>query len=176
MDGTRHASCVGQCRPRSDGPGFARRPPSEHADALRSRNASAAIPRGDFPACDPWRGENPRRISAPGGCRPDHPLVAAGAQGYERRTRSRRAESAGVGRSQVRCCARGSCDSANHPTGLARLGRLSRALGVDDSNYLTGFSSRKPRGGSVRVNDAGWPCDGMLSDATLPPLPMLLPP
>ena len=101
-------------------------PPSEHADASRSRNAPAAIPRGDSPACDPWRGDNPRRISAPGGCRPDHPLVAAGAAGHERRARSRRAESAVVGRSQVRRCARGSSDSANHPTGCSdRLSSLA---------------------------------------------------
>ena len=46
----------GQCRTRNDGPGFGRRPPSEHADAPRSpefvegrsRNALGAIPRGDF--------------------------------------------------------------------------------------------------------------------------------
>ena len=63
--------------------------------AVRSRNAPGAIPRGDFPACDPCRPEDPLRISALGGCRPDYPLVAAAANEYERRARSRRAQVGG---------------------------------------------------------------------------------
>ena len=131
--------CVSDSCVRSDGPGSGRRLPSEHADALRSRNAPVAIPRGDFPACDPWRGENPRGISALGGCRLDHPLVAAAADEYERRTRSRRAESAVVGRSQARRCVRGSCDtrklSTALPDGLRYREPLS-ALGIGNCELI----------------------------------------
>jgi len=60
-------------RPRHGGR-FGRRTPLKHADAVRSRNAPGAIPRAGFPTGDPWCGEHPRRIRAPGGCRPHHPL------------------------------------------------------------------------------------------------------
>jgi len=56
------------------GAGSVRRTPLEHAAAVRSRNARGAIPRADFRACDPWCTDHPWRISAPGGCRPEHPI------------------------------------------------------------------------------------------------------
>ena len=77
------------------GGGFGRRTPLEHAAAVRSRNARAAIHRVDFRPCDPRKSSDHRRIRAPGGCRPGSPIVDAPAEGYERRARSRRAEVGG---------------------------------------------------------------------------------
>ena len=83
-------------RPR-DG-GAARRTPLEHTAATRSRNAPAAIPRVDSRPCDPCRRHSRRRICAPGGCRADCFLVDAGADGSERRARSRCAGAGGPAR------------------------------------------------------------------------------
>ena len=47
---------------------------------MRSRKARPAIPRGDFPPCDPRKPEYHQRISAPGTCRPHASVVAAGAE------------------------------------------------------------------------------------------------
>jgi hypothetical protein len=87
-------TALGACRRVADARAVAA-PPLEHTAATRSRNAPAAIPRVDFRPCDPPRWDRHRRISAPGGCRPDDPLVDAGADGFERRARSRCAEAGG---------------------------------------------------------------------------------
>jgi hypothetical protein len=65
---------------------------AERAAVLRSRKARPAIPRGDFPPCDPRRVEYHRRISAPSTCRPHASVVAAGAEEYELGAVSRRVE------------------------------------------------------------------------------------
>src|SRR3954462_4704623 len=66
---------------------------AEHAAAVRSRKARAAIRRGDFVLCDPRRSQRrARRISAPDICRPHASVVAAGTAAYEPRAISRCAE------------------------------------------------------------------------------------
>jgi hypothetical protein len=77
-----------RCRARSLGG----RRDAERAAALRSRKARPAIPRADFPPCDPRKVEYHRRISAPNICRPHASVVGAGAEEYELGAVSRRAE------------------------------------------------------------------------------------
>ena len=76
------------CRARSLGG----RRDAERAAAVRSRKARPAIPRGDFPTCDPRKPEYHQRISAPGTCRPHASVVAAVAEEYELGALSRRVE------------------------------------------------------------------------------------
>ncbi|SRR6266487_3698497 len=81
-------SCWACCRARSLG-GWR---DAERGAAVRSRKARPAIPRGDFPPCDPRKAEYHRRISAPSICRPHASVVAAGAEEYELGALSRRVE------------------------------------------------------------------------------------
>ena len=81
---------------------------AEHAAAVRSRKARAAIRRGDFMPCDPRRSQRlARRIGAPDMCRPPASLVAARAPGYEPRAISRRAERRRPSTVLVRCSSAG---------------------------------------------------------------------
>ena len=72
--------------PRSTGHAFAGGRSAERSDALRSRKVGASIPRGEFVPCDPRFAHNPRRIGAPGRCRPTAALTR---RGFERSERMR---------------------------------------------------------------------------------------
>ncbi len=77
------------CRAEGGGRG-----PSERADARRSRNGIAAIPRVVFRPRDPRRHSIAPAALAPDHCRASQHLHDAAATAYQRRDRSRRAESA----------------------------------------------------------------------------------
>ena len=93
------------CRSRSAGLGRPRPSGARHAlrPHLHGRGKTAgAIPRGEFLACDPWCLDDPRRISAPGMCRPRASVLARerAKREYERRSfsGSRKRASDGQGR------------------------------------------------------------------------------
>ena len=93
---------VTQCRPWTTedlGASHALRP----SRARGRGKTGGAIPRGEFLACDPCRPDNPRRISAPGMCRPRASRTRRGGRAqreYERRpfSGSRKGSSVGQGR------------------------------------------------------------------------------
>ena len=110
----------GQCRARA-ATGLAsaadrRRSTPTHGEA---GTRPEPIPRGDFPPCDPCRSDTPAASGAEAYVVVTILVVAAGADEYERRERSRRAQSAVGGRSQDRAATRQQRQRRLRPVGAA---------------------------------------------------------
>jgi hypothetical protein len=120
----------------------------ERGVTRRSRNAAAAIPRGEFGPCDPRRPDPHRRICAPGRCRPDPSLLAAGS-------------SAASARAQDAFPPRGSGP---------RTGSAGTADG--QGNHRSGFRGAGCRVQRCRVQGSGAPGSGP-GRPTVPAVPAL---